>query len=199
VCADALVAARKQYKLKISVVGDEGIAEYVRVSGNVKLPGEKKLRFFKRLVPGTVLRLNTYRRAQRADIAGRKGDGVISSEAIVLFRGLDGAEILFDEIPARNFYLPEDLAAAGESDSQSGDICLPRRRDISELGIYGVCSGSHGHLSALSRTDAYPVSVNGAVVEMPEFEFVARGLRNLGIDFNGELLAQGRIFPKTVK
>ncbi|GHU92601.1 hypothetical protein FACS1894208_00040 [Clostridia bacterium] len=196
VFAETLAACRNAHKLNVKVIGDAGISEYVRVRGNVKLPAELKVRYFKKLTPGTVLRLNTYKSVRRADIAGRKGAGVIAGAATVVFRGLEEVDVLFDEIPAQRLYLAGDLEALGES-SQDSDICVPRRRNLTELGIQGVCSGSHGHLSVLAKDEIYQVSENGKLSEMAEPEFVARGLRALGIKFNEELLAQGRMFARS--
>jgi hypothetical protein len=60
----------------------------------------------------------------------------------------------------------------------------------------GVCSGSHGHFGPVSREQKYGVNDgHGNIIEIDEIELVARGLRNLGVEFDAELLSLGRILP----
>lgn len=199
VLADALVECRKLYKIPMKVVGDEGIAEYVKVAGNVRLPAEAKVRYFKRILPNTVLRLNTYRVSFRSDIAGRKGSGVLAGASIVLFRGVEGTDALYDEIPTQRLYLPEDLEILGETQN-IGDIRIPRRRSLLELGMQNICTGSHGHFGTVAKDEVYQISDGkGGIREVSESFFVARGLEALGLSFNKELLMDGRILPPKEK
>lgn len=201
VLAQALVRCKREHKgLSVHVVGEErGIDEYVRVNGRVKLSQRLKLPYFNMLRPGTVMRLNTYPTTARADIAGRKGGGRISGVVLVIFRGMGGMDALYDEIPTHQLYLPQDLEVLGEVD-QMGDKKIPRKRDIKDLGIYGVCSGAQAHLGPVDRKEKYNVNDgNGSVTEIPEHVFVARGLDYLGIPYDKELLAMGRLLPPPVK
>ena len=202
VLADCLVDCRKAYNnIPVSIVGDDGIAEYVRVSGSVKLSAENKVRFFKLLAKGTVLRLCTYRSALRSDIAGRKGAGQLAHVALVIFRGLDELDVVYEEIPTQKLYLPQDLDAVGESEN-TGDIRIPRRRAIAELGIHRKCTGSHGHFGPVDAKEMYEVTGDdGNRVQLNEVEFVMRGFDALGLAYNKELLAAGKILtpPKDSK
>jgi len=197
VVADALVDARRNHRgISIKVLGeDRGIAEYVLVGGRVKLDTTSKLRFYNMLRPNTVLRLNTYPSSARSDIAGRKGGGTVSGVVIVIFKGVSGEYVLYDEIPTQQLFLPKDLPLLGEVDPL-GDTRVPRKRKVTELGIYGVCSGSNGHFGPVSKKVKYSVNDgNGNLVEMLEPEFVARGLDALGFEYDKELLALGRVLP----
>lgn len=195
--ADVIVRCKSQHKgLMVKVVGEgSGIDEYVSVNGRVKLSAQSKVRFFKMLRADTVLRLNSYPSSARSDIAGRKGGGRITGAVIAIYKKLDGEDAIYFEIPTEQLFLPEDYPLLGVQ-PPTGDKFIPRRRNIAELGIQGVCSGSHGHFGALMREQKY--SVNDGydnLVEIGEIEFVARGLRNLGVDHDAELLNLGRILP----
>ena len=197
VLADTLVECKRRHKgVVIKVYGEEsGIDEYVAVNGRVKLSPTSKTRFFNMLRPNTVLRLNSYPSAARSDIAGRKGGGSVNGAVVVIYQGLDGNDAIYLEIPTQQMYLSEDLPLIGE-ETPMGDKYIPRRRDITELGIKGLCSGSHGHLSEISKEQKYGVNDgNGNLIEIIETEFVARGLKALGIPFDAELLELGRILP----
>jgi hypothetical protein len=193
------VESKKKYKLTIRVRGDEGIAEYVRVAGNIKLSAELKVRFFKYLKPGTLMRLNSYKSALRSDIAGRKGAGEIVGAALVIYKGLDGLDALYEEIPTTGLYLPCDWELIGE-DPHTGDVMIPRRRNIAELGIYGMCTGTHGHFGVVDKNATYQTNDgNGNLVAMPEDEFAARGLAMRGIVYDEKLLKLRRIIPPREK
>jgi len=197
VLADTLVQCKSKNKgLVVKVFGEEsGIDEYVSVNGRVKLSATSKVRFFNMLRPNTVFRLNSYPSSARSDIAGRKGGGKVIGAVIVIYKGLEGEDALYYEIPTEQLFLPEDLPLLGEQPPM-GDKFIPRRRNIAELGILGVCSGSHGHFGPVSREQKYGVNDgHGNIIEIDEIEFVARGLRNLGVEFDAELLSLGRILP----
>lgn len=197
VLADTLVECKNKNKgLIIKVFGEEsGIDEYVAVNGRVKLSATSKARFFNMLRPNTVFRLNSYPSASRSDIAGRKGSGKVTGAVIVVYQGLEGDDAIYYEIPTEQLFLSEDLPLLGEQ-PPLGDKFIPRRRDIVELGILGLCSGSHGHFGPVSKEQKFGVNDgNGNLVEITEIEFVARGLKALGVKFDAELLRLGRVLP----
>jgi len=201
VLAYALVnCKRNNTGLVVKVIGEEkGIAEYVLVNGRVKLKAISKIRCFNMLRPNTVLRLNSYPSSARSDIAGRKGCGKVSGAVLVIYKGLQDQIAIYDEIPTQQLFLPEDLALLGEVD-QMGDKRIPRKRDIIELGIYGVCSGSHGHFGPVDKKCKYNVNDgSGNLIEINEVDFVDRGLSYLGFEYDKELLKLGRILPLPVR
>lgn len=197
VLADTLVECKTKNKgLVIKVFGEEsGIDEYVTVNGRVKLSAASKTRFFNMLRPNTVFRLNSYPSASRSDIAGRKGSGRVTGAVIVVYQGLDGEDAIYYEIPTEQLFLAEDLPLLGEQPPM-GDKFIPRRRNIVELGIIGLCSGSHGHFGPVSKDQKFGVNDgNGNLKEITEIEFVERGLKALGVKFDVELLRLGRVLP----
>jgi hypothetical protein len=70
VLSEALVETRKKNKVTVKVTGSEGMAEYVRVVGNVRVPEEiKAKRFFSQILANTVLKLKLYRAKLPSDIS----------------------------------------------------------------------------------------------------------------------------------
>lgn len=195
---DTIIDCKKKHSIPIKILGNTSIKDYVHVQGNIKLNSKSKIQFYKYLEPGTVLKLSTYPSNIKSDVLGRKGSGNVIATKIVIYRGIEEVEgewsVNFDEIPTQKLYLPDDLRLMNEEPVLC-DTVLPRCRPLKDLGIHGLCSGTKGNLGPLTKSVTYNVNIGEELVEIDEIGFVLRGLENLGVEYNKELLELGRVLP----